>query len=365
MHSNFQTTSVNDFLDSFCRSLLQIIAELSPCSEQKLFIVAVNRDLPESRELSLGDFKELLHKRLQQLEEQGFLKVSGEELVITRPEDASIEAQDDTERTPKPTREESIDLTHQVTDREADSKIVTEPGSDFLQAQTNSDRISDGLMEEIVASIHQIIRDLETGQADEQKETPQAQRDQEGEDDANELMGTPNRRDAAVTIDEGEILDLTTELGCLEIVEDDDQLMVEATEFEEHLDREQPELATIEKGLATSKTGQLSRSTPNLPQFDETAAQQAKAGTGLGSSFKDQREPVSTLESMGERGSGLLLTETAEMVRDIVMALLLLALAVLSVMSWFDGKFSSITLLMLAALLLVGSAVWGWRDLSR
>jgi hypothetical protein len=41
--------------------------------------------------------------------------------------------------------------------------------------------------------------------------------------------------------------------------------------------------------------------------------------------------------------------------------LLVLALAIISVMSWFGGKPSVITVLILVALLLVGSAVWGWR----
>jgi len=386
-HADFQTTSVGGSLDDLCRSVLQTIAELSPCSEKKLFIVAVNRDLAASHHLSLGDFEVRLHKSVQQLEEQGLLKIHGGELVLTEPGNVPLEAQGDTALSPEPTKEEIVaSIRPTIADHEtgqadgqtetpqaqadecegeADNQTITQPENGPLEAQGNTDGTLDLTMEEIVASIRQIITDFETGQADGPTAAPQAEADEEGGSGINDVGRAPNCRDATATVDEGEILDLQTELGGLETIDGDDQAMVEVTEAHENLDLEQPKPSTLEKALAASKAGQVSSSATlktELSQF-ESAPQQAKPGIDHESSFEDEREPVLTREP--EPGSELVLTETAEMMRDIVTVLLLLALATLSVMSWFDGKLSGIAILMPFALLLVGSAVWGWRGLRR
>jgi cell pole-organizing protein PopZ len=386
-HADFRTTSVGGSLDDLCRSVLQIIAELSPCSEKKLFIVAVNRDLAGSRHLSLGDFEVRLHKSVQQLEERGLLKIHGGELVLTEPGNGPLEAQGDAALSPEPTNEEVVapirptiadhetgqpkgqtETPHAQADEcegEADNQTIMQPGNGPLEAQGNTDRTLDPTMEEIVASIRQIITDFETGQANGQTADPQAEADEKVGSGINDVGRAPNCRDAAATVDEGEILDLQTELAGLETIDVYDQAMVEVTDAHENTDLEQLKPSTLEKALATSKAEQVSSSATlktELSQF-ESAPQQAKPGIGHESSFDDQHESVLTREP--EPGSELVLTETAEMMRDIVMALLLLALATLSVMSWFDGKRSGITVLMLFALLLVGSAVWGWRSLRR
>jgi cell pole-organizing protein PopZ len=203
VHSDFQTTSVSGSLDDFCRSMLQLVAELSPCSEERLFITAVNRELVGSRDLSLGDVKALLHKCVQQLEAQGLLKIHGEELVITEPGNGPLEAQGSTERAPEPTREEiPASIRQTIKDHEAgqatgqmeapqaqadeegedgaDNQIITESGNGTLEAQGSTENAPEPRMEEIVAHIRQIIKNHEAGQATGQAEAPQAQADEEG-----------------------------------------------------------------------------------------------------------------------------------------------------------------------------------------
>jgi hypothetical protein len=435
-------TSWNDF----CRLVLEIIAELSPCSEQRLLIVAANRKLERFSDGSLGNLSKLLHQCVQELQARGLVEISGEQLVITparsaedediaelelhsslRPSkldkaptnqkplqtqahvagapkraseptgeeiivaamrrfisDESLAAQADTERTPEPTMEEVPAAIHRIiTDHETDqakrqteapqvqadeesegeagNEIMTE-GNGPLEAHDDAERASGPTMEEIVVSIRQIITDYETGQAKRHKEAPQAQADEEGEGEEiiDDIARVLNGGDAAAVVDEEEVLDLTAELGGVELVEDDDQPMVEVTETDETLDLDEPESSALERAMSASKAGRVpaSATPPGEPFQFETAPQQAKAGMRLESS----RELVSMPEPTGEpKESELVLTEAAEMMRDIVMALLVLALAIISVMSWFGGKPSVITVLILVALLLVGSAVWGWR----
>ena len=71
-------TSWNDF----CRSVLKIIAELSPCSEPKLFIVAANRGLAMFGDGSLGDLSKLLGQCVQELQACGVVEINGGQLVI-------------------------------------------------------------------------------------------------------------------------------------------------------------------------------------------------------------------------------------------------------------------------------------------
>jgi hypothetical protein len=76
-----QRTSRNDF----CRLVLKIIAELSPCSESKLFIVAATRGLERFGDGSLGDLSKLLGQCVQELKARRLVEITGEQLVIAPP----------------------------------------------------------------------------------------------------------------------------------------------------------------------------------------------------------------------------------------------------------------------------------------
>jgi hypothetical protein len=72
-------TSWNDF----CRLVLKIVAELSPCSESKLLIVAAYRGLKRFGDGSLGDLSKLLGQCARELQARGLVEVNGEQFVIT------------------------------------------------------------------------------------------------------------------------------------------------------------------------------------------------------------------------------------------------------------------------------------------
>jgi hypothetical protein len=71
-------TSWNDF----CRLVLEIIEELSPCPEPTLFLVAANRGLHRFGEGTLDDLRKLLGQSVQELKSRGLVEISGEQLVI-------------------------------------------------------------------------------------------------------------------------------------------------------------------------------------------------------------------------------------------------------------------------------------------
>jgi len=110
-------------------------------------------------------------------------------------------------------------------------------------------------MEEILASIRRIITDDEAGQAKAQHATAQAQSDDdEGEADSqiiDDIARVLSGGAEAPANEEEEILDLTSELGGLEIVEDDDgdavfevdevEELVEVLELEEVVEFAEPE----------------------------------------------------------------------------------------------------------------------------
>jgi hypothetical protein len=80
-------TSWNDF----CRLVLKIIAELSPCSESRLLIVAANRGLERFGDGSLGDLSKLLGQCVQELQARRLVEITGEQLVIAPPASAEDE----------------------------------------------------------------------------------------------------------------------------------------------------------------------------------------------------------------------------------------------------------------------------------
>jgi hypothetical protein len=80
--------------------VLKIIAELSPCSESKLLIVAANHGLERFGDGSLGDLSKLLGQCVQELQARRLVEITGEQLVIAPP--ASAEEEDILDLTAEP-----------------------------------------------------------------------------------------------------------------------------------------------------------------------------------------------------------------------------------------------------------------------
>ena len=77
-----QTESSLTSWNDFCRLVLEIITELSPCPEPTLFVVAATRGLQRFANGSLEDLGKLLRKCLQELNSRGLVEIKGGQLVI-------------------------------------------------------------------------------------------------------------------------------------------------------------------------------------------------------------------------------------------------------------------------------------------
>jgi hypothetical protein len=71
-------TSLNDFH----RAVLEIIEEMSPCSEPKIFITMISRGLGSFGDGSLGDFRKLLGQCVQDLKARGLVAIDEDAFVI-------------------------------------------------------------------------------------------------------------------------------------------------------------------------------------------------------------------------------------------------------------------------------------------
>jgi hypothetical protein len=71
-------TSLNDFH----RAVLEIIEEMSPCSEPKIFITTISRGLGSFGDGSLGDFRKLLGQCVQDLKARGLVAIDEDAFVI-------------------------------------------------------------------------------------------------------------------------------------------------------------------------------------------------------------------------------------------------------------------------------------------
>jgi TolA-binding protein len=85
-----QSKSQPDFSTSnaFNRAVLEIIADLSPCSEPKLFMTAITRGLTRASEESLGDFRARLGRCVEHLQARGVVAREGDELALASTADA-------------------------------------------------------------------------------------------------------------------------------------------------------------------------------------------------------------------------------------------------------------------------------------
>ena len=69
--------------DDFCRLVLEIIAEQSPCSQSTLFVLAIARGLQSFGDVSLDELKKLLRRCVQELEARGLVQIDGANLILT------------------------------------------------------------------------------------------------------------------------------------------------------------------------------------------------------------------------------------------------------------------------------------------
>jgi hypothetical protein len=87
--------------NDFCRLVLEIIEELSPCPEPTLFVVAANRGLQRFADGSLGDLSKLLDRCVNELQARGLVEIKEKHLVINPEPMAVVE---------DPEKEEILDL---------------------------------------------------------------------------------------------------------------------------------------------------------------------------------------------------------------------------------------------------------------
>jgi hypothetical protein len=130
--------------------VLKIIAELSPCSESKLLIVAANHGLERFGDGSLGDLSKLLGQCVQELQARRLVEITGEQLVIAPP--ASAEEEDILDLTAEPAGsaedEDILNLTTEPARSAEDEDILdltTEPArsaedEDILDLTAKPDR---------------------------------------------------------------------------------------------------------------------------------------------------------------------------------------------------------------------------------
>jgi hypothetical protein len=163
--------------------VLKIIAELSPCSEPKLFIVAANRGLARFGDGSLGDLSKLLGQCVQELQARGVVEINGGQLVIAPA--GSAEDEDILDLTaelklhPSKLDEASINQKQPNLDYAGeDSRTGTLQTPALVSGST--ERAPEPTREEIIAALRQFLSDDQTGQAQARKATPEPQHDEEG-----------------------------------------------------------------------------------------------------------------------------------------------------------------------------------------
>ena len=238
VNSDIQTAPIDGSLDAFCRTVLKAIAELSPCSEDRLFLVAATREL--GGEQSLGNLKKRLRAGLLQLIDKGAVEIQGEELVVTARGKSALEA-------------------------DAQAELAAEP-------------IHDAEETEIVASIRRVITDDEANNSKVQSASSQGKAKGESLEEREDTQITDDiarvlsgRGAEAPEKDmEEEILDLAGELGGVEIVEDDINPAAEVAESAEDV-----ELLNLDEVVDPPKARAAPRRPPKTYQSQHETHSQA------------------------------------------------------------------------------------------
>jgi len=76
--------------NEFCGLVVEIIAELSPCPEPTLFVIAATRGLQRFGDGTLDNLGKLLRQSLQELQARGLVQINKDNLLIAPTEDEDI-----------------------------------------------------------------------------------------------------------------------------------------------------------------------------------------------------------------------------------------------------------------------------------
>ena len=76
--------------NEFCALVVEIVAELSPCPEPTLFVIAATRGLQRFGDGTLDDLGKLLRQSLQELQARGLVEINKDNLLITFTEHEDI-----------------------------------------------------------------------------------------------------------------------------------------------------------------------------------------------------------------------------------------------------------------------------------
>jgi hypothetical protein len=76
--------------NEFCGLVQEIIAELSPCPEPTLFVIAATRGLQRFGDGTLDDLGKLLRQSLQELQARGLVQINKDNLLLTPAEHDDI-----------------------------------------------------------------------------------------------------------------------------------------------------------------------------------------------------------------------------------------------------------------------------------
>ena len=76
--------------NEFCTLVVEIVAELSPCPEPTLFVIAATRGLQRFGDGTLHDLGKLLRQSLQELQARGLVQINKDNLLIAPTEDEDI-----------------------------------------------------------------------------------------------------------------------------------------------------------------------------------------------------------------------------------------------------------------------------------
>jgi hypothetical protein len=145
--------------NEFCGLVLEIIAELSPCPEPTLFVVAATRDLQRFGDGTLDNLSKLLGQCVQELQARGLVQLNQNHLVITPAE--STEDDDILELTTvvgSPVNEDILLLTAEL-ELQPSLEAQTNQEQPQMQAHSSGGRkqTSEPTREEIIAAMHRFI----------------------------------------------------------------------------------------------------------------------------------------------------------------------------------------------------------------
>jgi len=108
--------------NEFQRSVLSIIQECSPCSEPKLFMTAIVRELPRVGDESLADLRDRLAQCAQDLKAHGLIEINEDDYIFVR--------------TASPDHPDIIEGMGKRPEESKEQQVESEPGSEHKGTDT-------------------------------------------------------------------------------------------------------------------------------------------------------------------------------------------------------------------------------------